>query len=465
MSNIRNSNRRTFLKLGLGGIATGAIAPWVWTPRISRAALEIPASRHNHVIVINLDGGARSVPMWNGNVDTKWNPYGTHAGAPGTEWGVGMVFDEAPIQDTVGTMGAAMPSLPMISNEVSVIGTIDHTPGAPAGEGNHEAARNWISAGSGAGGPSFMSHIYARHKNYNEGSAGLVFPPVVIGTGAATTPFGRSLGSIMPVMVPAFDEFAAQSGDDAGGQPDWARAFEAGLDEHTSAARSARDKMNISRLYNGKGNVEAFRNVFLDPALKVGDAPTAGDDLTNAQLASILGTSLLGRNLALALRFIQYGSAAVVVGDNGWDTHSSEQNPYSMSANGLARAFAGLNFALKRMNHPEGGTVWDHTLVMVASEFGRDNFMSNGFNSGGGSDHTGGPGSRFQAFPYMGGLLGDQAGKLYGRTDASTMEPLAGEPIYGTTAHMATALAVLDINTEEIWPGVDPIKALFTGVV
>jgi hypothetical protein len=64
----------------------------------------------------------------------------------------------------------------------------------------------------------------------------------------------------------------------------------------------------------------------------------------------------------------------------------------------------------------------------------------------------------------MGGLV-TQGGKMFGRTDSSTMEPLAGEPIFGTTAHMATALAVLDINVEEIYPGIDPIKAIFTGVV
>jgi uncharacterized protein (DUF1501 family) len=135
-----------------------------------------------------------------------------------------------------------------------------------------------------------------------------------------------------------------------------------------------------------------------------------------------------------------------------------------MSANGLARALAGLSYALERMSHPEGGTLWDHTLVVLQSEFGRDNLMGNGYNSGGGSDHTGGPGSRYQAFPYLGGLVG-QPGKMWGRTDPATMEPLAGEPVFSTTSHMAMALAVLDIATEEIWPGVDPIEVIFTGVV
>lgn len=460
MSSIIETNRRNFLKLGLGAVATGAIAPWVWTPRLSRAALQIPASRDNHLIVINLDGGARSVPMFNGGVDTRWNPMGTQPGAGATEWGVGSVFDAAPIADTQAQFGEAMPSLPMLSDEICVLGTVDHTPGAAAGVGGHEVARNIISSGTEGGGPGVLSQIYARHKNYTEGSAGLVFPPVVIGTGQATTIFGIPDGSITPVMVPSYSEFAQQSGDDAGGQPEWARAFEAGLDSTSANARSARDRQLIERMSNGKQNVEAFRQVFLDPALRVADEPTAGKDLTNAQLEAALGTSMLGRNLALALRFVQHGSAAVLVGDNGWDTHSAEASPYSMSANTLARAFAGLNFALKRMPHPAGGTYWEHTLVMVTSEFGRDNLMSNGFNSGGGSDHTGGPGSRYQAFPYMSGRS-EQGGRFFGRTNATTMEPMPGEPVFGTVNHLATGLAFLDINTEDVWPGVEPILEIF----
>ena len=152
MSTISKQNRRTFLKLGLGGIATGAVAPWVWTPRMSRATGNIPASRHNHLIVINLDGGARSVPMFNGAVDSRWNPYGTQPGAEGTDWGVGMVFDAAPHPETQALFGMAMPSLPMISNEVCVLGTVDHTPGAAAGVGNHDTARNIICSGYEGGG-------------------------------------------------------------------------------------------------------------------------------------------------------------------------------------------------------------------------------------------------------------------------------------------------------------------------
>ena len=45
-----STRRRNFLKLGLGGIATGAIAPHLWIPRISKAALPIPSSRKNYSI-------------------------------------------------------------------------------------------------------------------------------------------------------------------------------------------------------------------------------------------------------------------------------------------------------------------------------------------------------------------------------------------------------------------------------
>lgn len=464
-----DNNRRNFLKLGLGTAAAAAVAPHLWIPRLGRAALEIPASRDNHLILLNLDGGARTVPMFNAGVDTRWNPYGTQSGAPGTEWTIGGVFDSVPYQDTVALGMAAVPPITAISNEITVLATVDHTPGASSGVGDHQTARNWISSGYAEGGPGIISRIYSTHKNYTQGTSGLVFPPAVIGTGAATTPLGQPHGSITPVMVPSHSEFVAQNGDDAGGQPAWARALEAGLDGYAIASRSNRNKQTIARLANGKANVEAFRNVFLDPALKVETAPTGTlNGLTNAQLTAILGTSQLARDTALALRFIGYGSAAVCVGDSGdpvaavggWDTHSGEMTAYPMSANTLARVLSGLNYALKLMQHPKGGTYWDRTLVGIVTEFGRDNTMDNGYNSGGGSDHTGGPGSRYQAYAVMGGLVG-KPGKQLGRTDATTMELVADEPVFGTTAYYAMMFALLDIDVEPIWPGIVPVSEIF----
>jgi hypothetical protein len=463
------SHRRSFLKVGLGGLATAAVAPHIWIPRISKAALPIPSSRHNHVILFDLDGGARTVPMFNAGVEQRWNPYGTQAGSAGTEWVVGGVFDNQPYQDTVALGLPAIPPITAISHEISIFGTIDHTPGAGTGVGDHQTARNWISSGFGEGGPGIMSRVYSTHKNYTEGGGGLVFPPAVIGTGNATTPLGIPHGSITPVMVPSHSDFVAQNGDDAGGQPEWARALEAGLDGYAISSRSNLHKQTISRLANGKANVEAFRAVFLDPALEVETQPNAmKDGLTNAQLAAILGTTQLGRDTALALRFLGFGSAAVVIGDSGnvaadvggWDTHSGEMTAYPASANNLARVLCGLNFALKQMPHPEGGTYWDHTIIAMVTEFGRDNTMDTGYNSGGGSDHTGGPGCRYQSWFVSGGLVG-KPGKHFGHTDAATMDIMNGEPVFGTANYYAMLFALLDIDIEGIWPGIDPVNEIF----
>ncbi len=463
------ANRRNFLKVGLGGAAAAAVAPHLWIPRTSRAGMAIPSSRHNQVLLFSLDGGARTAAMFNGNVDGRWNPYGVQAGSAGTEWGVSGVFDNLPYQDTVALGMLPVPAITAISHEIAVLGSIDHTPGASSGVGDHQTARNWIGSGLAEGGPGIISRIYSGHKNYTEGSNGLVFPPAVIGTGQATTPLGAPDGSITPVMVPSHSEFVAQNGDDAGGQPVWARALEAGLDGYAMKSRSNRHKQVIARLANGKANVEAFRNVFLDPALKVETEPTAtANGLTNAQLAAILGTSQLGRDTALALRFLGYGSAAVCVGDagdngasvGGWDTHSGEMTAYPMSANNLARVLCGVNYALKLMPHPEGGTYWDHTIVGCLTEFGRDNVMENGYNSGGGSDHTGGPGSRYQSYFAMGGLV-TKGGQFFGRTDPMSMEVMANEPVFGTTAYYAMMMSVLDIDSSTFWPGVEPVNAVF----
>ena len=456
---MNTKSRRDFLNVSLKGLAVAAVAPWVCVPKISKAN-QIPADKDNYLIVINLDGGARTVPMFNAGVDPRWNPHGTQVGTG--EWVVGGVFSPTEIPDLGNVIGQPIPPLAGISDEICVLGTVDHTPGAPSGIGDHLGARNMIASGRPSGGPGLMSLIYAGHHKYNVGVGEPAFPPVVIGTGGATTPFGVPMGSVAPVMVPGFQEFQAQSGDNEGAQPEWARALEDALDGASAGRHSNRDRELLDRIRHGKSNVEAFKSVFTNPILNVvGNLDMSERGISNRQIQFALGTSRLGQDLALALRFIGFGSAAVLVGDNGWDTHSNESTAYSNSANQLGRVLAGLNVLLKLMVHPDGGSYWDRTLVTVTSEFGRDNVTGEGFNSGGGSDHTGGPGSRNQAFPYMGGLVG-QGGKMFGRTHPSTMQVKPGEPSFSTVSHMAMMLALLDIDPEPYFPGVEPLTAIFS---
>jgi hypothetical protein len=355
--------------------------------------------------------------------------------------------------------------LGQIAAEMSVLATMDHTPGSSSGVGNHQTARNYIAAGKEEGGAGLLSHVFADHAYYAEQlGVGGVFPPVVIGGGDATTPFAFPRGDAEPLKTTSFQEFAAQSGDGEAGeqQPDWARGFEAGLDAHAREIRSARDRSPMARLALGKDAVEAFRAVFTDPALKVADAPNAEKHgLSNQQLQAIFGTSLFGRNAALATRFLLEGSKAVVVGDNGWDTHSGEMSAYMQSARTLERILCGFNYVLKMMPHPAGGTYWERTMVAVITEFGRDNLMGSGFNSGGGSDHTGGPGSRYQAYPVMGGAIA--GGQQHGETHFSSMD-VVGDTVFGTQDYLATMLAFLDIDYAhpDIFPSASPIDALFS---
>lgn len=451
MSVISKTKRRSFLKLGVGGIATGAVAPFVWVPKISKAALEIPSDKSNQLCVINLDGGARSAPMFNGNLDGMWNPYGV-LGTP-VEWGVGAVFTDTPYQETVALGMPEVPSIGTVANEMAVIATMDHTPGAAAGVGNHNTARNWISSGHEMGGAGIFSEIYRLQKRYTLGSEGLVFPPVVIGGGDATRPFANPSGTIEPVTTDSYLEFASQSGDNGGAQPDWARAMEGGLDGHFAGSRSARDFERITRLANGKENVEAFRDVFTSPVLKVAAEPTAmSHSLTNQQLEAIFGATDFGRDAALATRFLGQGSVATLISRNGWDTHSNAMPVYEMMANEVARVICGFSYALKLMPHPEGGTIWDHTVICCISEFARDNVMGSGYNSGGGSDHVGGPGSRYQAYFMMGGPI-TQGGRKFGTTNPSSMEREDdGTPLYGTQDYLASLLAYLDIDYTQVFP-------------
>ncbi|MCA9681677.1 MAG: DUF1501 domain-containing protein [Myxococcales bacterium] len=460
MNSKLNTSRRDFLRLGLGGLAVASAAPMLWIPKLSKAG-QIPAAKDNYLIVINLDGGARTVPMFNAGVDERWNPYGTQMAAEGTEWAVGGVFSADPFTDAAPVLGFDVPSLPQIADEICVIGTVDHVPGAATGIGNHATARNIIASGREGGGPSLLSMIYHGHGKYNVGVGEPTFPPVVIGTGGATLPFGAPMGSLAPVMVPSFSEFQAQSGDNGGAQPAWARKLEESLDGAAALRRSNRDRELLERIKQGKANVESFKAVFTNPALDVAGSPDAMmNGLSNRQLEAALGTSQLGRDMALALRFIGTGSAAVLVGNNGWDTHSAEMNAYEMSANTLGRVLSGLKIALELMQHPQGGSYWERTLITVTSEFGRDNVMTGGYNSGGGSDHTGGPGSRNQAFPYLGGLVG-QKGKQIGHTHPATMEVDDGEPAFATASHMAMMLALLDIDPEPYFPGIEPLSVIF----
>ena len=113
---------------------------------------------------------------------------------------------------------------------------------------------------------------------------------------------------------------------------------------------------------------------------------------------------------------------------------------------------------LQRMPHPEGGTYWDHTLVLCCTEFARDNtFPDTGWNNGGGADHRGTPASRLISMPLMGGMV-SAGGQLLGRTDPKTYLPV--DESYHSQSVLATLTDALGMQTGQYFEQ-PPISGLF----
>jgi hypothetical protein len=439
--------RRSFLASAAAGIAGGVIAPTLWLPRRARAGTP-GFGQAKHLLVINLDGGARSQCLFNANVSQQWNPgeiSGIQSGAPGTDWGVGGVFPATDYDG--GVLGEVIPAVPKISNQICVLGTVDHTPGEDRGDGNHASAQIRIATGAPDGNRGLLTIVYKDHPKYQGAGVDTNLPPVVIGDSARL--FGSGTGEFgkhRPIIVGSWRDFRGNSNSSVMAQPSWSLGLEDAFDARLSASRSASQRVLVDGLRDSKRQAATFRPIFLDPVLDLDQSAAAAHGMTNEQLVAALGDEDVSRDVALALRFFSFGSPAAAVGYSGWDFHSDELTEFVPQAQAFARMLAGLVYALKRLQHPEGGTYWDHTLVVCTSEFTRDNTELSGFNSGQGSDHNGGPGCRYQALPFFGGLVG-QGGKFFGETDYDTMEPKMGEPVFSSQSLLALCLDVLGIDS------------------
>jgi hypothetical protein len=150
------------------------------------------------------------------------------------------------------------------------------------------------------------------------------------------------------------------------------------------------------------------------------DATPPGD-ITRDALAAIRNRNdpwapadnTFGLSGALAIRLLQAGAPIVSLTLGFWDSHANEvvdptgHRSHAAQATLLARTMAGLAFALREIRDPQSrsASLWDSTVVVVCSEFGRggDKIGPNGFNTpsgenGGGSDHD-----PWSAWPLFGG--------------------------------------------------------------
>ncbi len=455
-------SRRTLLKASAASLAGLAVAPTLLLSKRARAATSAFGAVR-HVLVLHAQGGFRSHATFNAVGSFQHNPFGSQAAADGTQWALGAACGNVGYSCALGSV----PSFASITNEVAVLACVDHIPGGAAVVDHVEGHRR-MSTGIARGSNGLLSVVGAHHPLYADGFRGDILPPVEIratdmGLGSGDYAQRRPL-TLLGAQAAANNVPPVASG--------WHSEAHRQLDERFFARRSRAYAKRLKNFRTSKQNAGLFAAALQDPLLDVQNAPGATDaGVDNATLLAVLGDHDLssigdpqggqswGADVALALRTFARGSPIAVVTRSIYDMHDVERDAYGARTQDLVRQLAGLNFLLKRMAHPDGGTYFDKTLVVTASEFSRNNtFEDSGFNSGNGSDHVpvgDGP-ARNQALAVMGGVV--RGGVMLGRTD-DAIDALEGT--VASSAVLATILDVLGINPDGLMSAA-PIAELFS---
>ncbi len=466
-------NRRGFIKAaaaGIGVAAAGTAAPWIWTPRASWAAISEHHASAKHMLILYADGGMRSPAIFNANLSLQWNPHvdgegrPTQPGARGTEWDVGAVLDNAPIALPSWGQGEVLRPLPAVSDKVTVLGTVDHQPFEETSDANHQTARQRMTTGRFDGRMGFLAQISKFHPMYEGQKRFEAFPPVVIGGGARL--YGEATGQDGLFRALFFN--GPQDFQRRGirsfqiPQADWSQQLGQKLDQRFSQRLALDNAARVSLYLDSKANKGRFRDILGLPMLNLLEDGAVDRELgTNQMMREAFGAGPWGAQVALAVRMLQLGSPAVAVGVGGYDTHSNEMVDFPPLAQDLGRQLAALIHVLPRLPHPEGGTFWDHTIVTVLSEFSRDNTERlTGYNSAQGSDHQGLNGSRHQAIPFLGGAI--PGGKMFGRTDPTTMAALNREEVFHSQGILSTLADAVGVDPGRFFDEA-PVTTMYKG--
>lgn len=453
-------NRRTFLK-GLG-VATASVAmPRIWVPKPAYAQTE-GRGVVKHLIYIRLSGGFRFTAAFNGGVAERYNPWGRPGKtADGTEWVPSDLLSRASWLD--GEEGAARAALGMepvnlLTNQIALLPCVDHEPTSGSADGNHNTGLWRFNSGYASEGTGIFTMInYGLRNRQPDTPDGVVLPAFVLGGGGMGNGTGLYAGYRPPVLQDGFEGFGF---DAASSLPSWAREMSARLDNNVFDRHHPTLRPPIDAYIQSREATARYNEIFNDPALQVNNgSDEAFDGISNAQLELMLGNSGTARNLRLGLRLFHFGCPAVFMNQGGYDMHSDEEDNLPGRIDELNQLISGLNAALKMMEHPSGGTYWDHTLVVLGSEFGRTT-RGNKFNSAGGSDHGGDYATRWMSMPFMGGAItaAGNGGRTFGETTSEDLSP-AGQ-VYSYRATMKTVMDLLGCEHEEFFPADEPFNDL-----
>ncbi|MBA2662209.1 MAG: DUF1501 domain-containing protein [Bradymonadaceae bacterium] len=458
-----NFNRRSFLK-GVGAVAASVAVPHIWIPN---QALASSATRGaiKHLIYVRLSGGFRFTTAFNSDVAAEFNPFGVaDKVASGTEWGACKLLEQASwLEGDGGRTRAALGMKPVteISNQIAVLPCVDHEPLAARADGNHQTGLERYLTGYVSGATSFLTMInYGLRERYQLARAEnrVVLPAFTLDDAAMAIGGGEYAAHRPPVMQgDGFDRFGFSAGQTL---PEWAQKMSANVDERMRDRQHPRVRAPVDAYMQTRDATEQYADVFNHEALKVRNNSDAMiDGISNRQLADIFGDDRVGRNIRLSLRLFHFGCPAVYFNQGGYDMHSGEEAGLPRQIDHLNRLISGLEVALKRMTHADGGSYWDHTMIVFGSEFGRTARGSR-FNSARGSDHAGDNATRWMSMPFMGGLVeaNGMGGRQLGETKRADLKP-AGE-VYSYRSVLKTLMDGLGCDHREFFPADRPFDAL-----
>lgn len=453
--------RRRFLAAAAAGSALAA-APHIWIPNRG-IAQSAGRGTVKHLLYIRLSGGFRFPVAFNANVASQFNPFGrATTGVPsGTDWGVGSLLSRAPFLG--GDQGQALRDMGLrpvheSANRMAVISTVDHEPTSPGADGNHGSGLERYYTGYPDGPVGFFTMInYGLRQRVSEAAndGQLLLPAFVLGGAGMGRGVGEYAAHRPPVLSgTGFDEFGLQ--DD--GFPSWADSLVEGVDGRFRDRQHRLLRAPVDAYIETRRATEAYAEIFNSETLKVRNGSNeAVDGVSNAELETMIGDSRAGRDVRLALRLFHFGSPAVYLDQGGYDMHSDEEENLPGRFDDLNRVLSGTIAALDRMQHPSGGTYWDHSLVVLGSEFSRTARGSR-FNSARGSDHNSDRSTRWMSMPFFGGAI-SRGGAMLGETRSSDLEAIG--QVYSYRSVLKTLLDGLGADHAPFFPADAPFSELF----
>lgn len=453
--------RRTLLRASAAALAL----PTVFVNRGALGAPPLSCDYYGmvkHLIYIRLNGGFRFTTAFNGDVADQFNPFGLADGlADGTEWGASKLLEGSGwLDDTL--RGVGMRPVTDFSNEMAVLATVDHEPFSGGADGNHGTGLERYLTGTVGGENSLFTMLnYGIRERIETAAANgdIVLPPFVLGSSGMAKGAGPYAAYRPPlVQGDSFDGFAFSGQAEL---PEWAQQMVRDGDANHRSRLMVPAQSLVDAYIGTRESTEKFSQIFNSEELKINnDSEELIDGISNNQLAQMFGDDGAGRRVRLGLRLFRHGCPAVYLDEGGYDMHSGEDDRLPGSISSLNRLLSATNAALKQMEHKDGGTYWDHTLVVLGSEFGRT-ARGGRFNSAGGSDHGGDRATRWMSMPMMGGMITASGigGRQFGVTAKSD---LADDGlVFSYRSVWKTMMHLLGADHSEFFSADAPIDSVF----